>query len=113
MAAASCWPRVMQVGLIADAEIRDSRHVSSSQSLGGSAGCRRFGVVLRARQGRPRYAGRPTIACYSFGLNKLFGDYQLNDFSFTFAGDNEKGKVTLSHNLVFAHQTDIASHVAS
>ena len=30
-------------------------------------------------------------------MKKLFGDYQLNDFSFTFAGDREKGKVTLSH----------------
>jgi hypothetical protein len=30
-------------------------------------------------------------------MNKLFGDYQLNDFSFTFDGDSEKGKVTLSH----------------
>lgn len=29
--------------------------------------------------------------------NKLFGDYQLSDFSFTFAGDSEKGKITLSH----------------
>lgn len=30
-------------------------------------------------------------------MNKLFGDYQLTDFSFTFAGDSERGKVTLSH----------------
>jgi hypothetical protein len=30
-------------------------------------------------------------------MNKLFGDYQLRDFSFTFAGDRGKGKVTLSH----------------
>lgn len=30
-------------------------------------------------------------------LKKLFGDYQLNDFSFTFFGDREKGKVTLFH----------------
>jgi hypothetical protein len=30
-------------------------------------------------------------------LEKLFGDYQLDDFSFTFAGGSEKGKVTLSH----------------
>ena|SRR5580765_2403606 len=30
-------------------------------------------------------------------MNKLFGDYQVRDFSFTFAGDSEKGKVTLSH----------------
>jgi hypothetical protein len=30
-------------------------------------------------------------------MSKLFGDYQLNDFSFTFDGDSEKGKVTLSH----------------
>jgi hypothetical protein len=30
-------------------------------------------------------------------MNKLFGDYQLSDFSFTFAGNSEKGKVTLSH----------------
>ena len=30
-------------------------------------------------------------------MNKLFGDYQLSDFSFTFAGDSEKGKITLSH----------------
>ena len=30
-------------------------------------------------------------------LKKLFGDYQLNDFSFTFSGDREKGKVTLFH----------------
>ena len=30
-------------------------------------------------------------------MKKLFGDYQLSDFSFTFAGDSEKGKVTLSH----------------
>jgi len=30
-------------------------------------------------------------------MKKLFGDYQLNDFRFTFAGDREKGKVTLSH----------------
>jgi hypothetical protein len=30
-------------------------------------------------------------------MSKLFGDYQLNDFSFTFAGNSEKGKVTLSH----------------
>jgi hypothetical protein len=30
-------------------------------------------------------------------MKKLFGDYQLKDFSFTFAGDKEKGKVTLSH----------------
>jgi hypothetical protein len=30
-------------------------------------------------------------------MNRLFGDYQLRDFSFTFAGDSEKGKVTLSH----------------
>jgi len=30
-------------------------------------------------------------------MNKLFGDYQLSDFSFAFAGDSEKGKVTLSH----------------
>jgi len=26
---------------------------------------------------------------------KLFGDYHLSDFSFTFSGDREKGKVTL------------------
>jgi hypothetical protein len=31
-------------------------------------------------------------------LNKLFGDYQIDGFGFTFAGDREKGKVTLSHN---------------
>lgn len=30
-------------------------------------------------------------------LKKLFGDYYLNDFSFTFSGDSEKGKVTLFH----------------
>jgi hypothetical protein len=30
-------------------------------------------------------------------MTTLFGDYQLNDFSFTFAGDREKGKVTLFH----------------
>jgi hypothetical protein len=30
-------------------------------------------------------------------MNKLFGNYQLRDFSFTFAGDSEKGKVTLFH----------------
>ena len=30
-------------------------------------------------------------------MNKLFGDYQLSDFSFRFAGDSKKGKVTLSH----------------
>jgi len=30
-------------------------------------------------------------------MNRLFGDYQLDDFSFTFAGDSEKGNVTLSH----------------
>ena len=30
-------------------------------------------------------------------MKKLFADYQLNDFSFTFAGDGERGKVTLSH----------------
>ena len=30
-------------------------------------------------------------------LKKLFGDYHLNDFSFTFSGDSEKGKVTLFH----------------
>ena len=29
--------------------------------------------------------------------NKLFGDYQFSDFSFTFAGDSERGNVTLSH----------------
>ena len=29
--------------------------------------------------------------------NKLFGDYQFSDFSFTFAGDSGRGKVTLSH----------------
>ena len=28
-------------------------------------------------------------------LKKLFGHYRLNDFSFTFSGDREKGKVTL------------------
>ena len=30
-------------------------------------------------------------------MNKLFGDYHLSDFRFAFAGDSEKGKVTLSH----------------
>ena len=30
-------------------------------------------------------------------MNKQFGDYQLSDFSFAFAGGGEKGKVTLSH----------------
>src|SRR6185295_6143552 len=30
-------------------------------------------------------------------MKKLFGDYQLSDFSFTFAGGSEKGKVTLFH----------------
>jgi len=30
-------------------------------------------------------------------MNKLFGNYQLSEFSFTFAGDGQKGKVTLSH----------------
>ncbi len=30
-------------------------------------------------------------------MKKLFGDYQLKDFSFTFAGDKEKGKVILFH----------------
>jgi len=30
-------------------------------------------------------------------MKKLFGDYQLNDFSFTFVGGSEKGRVTLSH----------------
>jgi hypothetical protein len=30
-------------------------------------------------------------------MKRQFGDYQLNDFRFTFAGDSEKGKVTLSH----------------
>jgi hypothetical protein len=30
-------------------------------------------------------------------MKRLFGVYQLDDFSFTFDGDREKGKVTLSH----------------
>lgn len=30
-------------------------------------------------------------------MKKLFGDYRLNDFSFTFSGDREIGKVTLVH----------------
>ena len=30
-------------------------------------------------------------------MNKLFGDYHLNNFSFTFSGDREKGRVTLFH----------------
>lgn len=30
-------------------------------------------------------------------IKKQFGDYELKDFSFTFAGDKEKGKVSLSH----------------
>jgi len=30
-------------------------------------------------------------------LKKMFGDYDLKDFSFTFTGDKEKGKVALSH----------------
>ena len=30
-------------------------------------------------------------------LKERFGDYELIDFSFTFVGDKEQGKVTLSH----------------
>ena len=30
-------------------------------------------------------------------MNKLFGNYQVSEFSFTFAGDGQKGKVTLFH----------------
>jgi hypothetical protein len=30
-------------------------------------------------------------------MKRLFGVYQLDDFSFTFDGNREKGKVTLSH----------------
>jgi hypothetical protein len=30
-------------------------------------------------------------------MTKLFGNYRLDDFRFAFAGDSEKGKVTLSH----------------
>ena len=40
-------------------------------------------------------------------MKKLFGDYQLNDFSFTFAGDREKGKVTLSHKGKEAFPLDV------
>ena len=30
-------------------------------------------------------------------LKRMYGDYQLEEFAFTFAGDKEKGKVSLSH----------------
>jgi hypothetical protein len=30
-------------------------------------------------------------------LKKLYGDYQLGDFTFTFRGDKEKGKVSFTH----------------
>ena len=39
--------------------------------------------------------------------NKLFGDYQLSDFSFTFAGDSEKGKITLFHKGREAFPVDV------
>ena len=44
---AVCWPRVMQVGLIADADI-PIQTSTSIQSLIGCPGRRRFGVMLRA-----------------------------------------------------------------
>jgi hypothetical protein len=31
-------------------------------------------------------------------MKRVFGDYHLNDFSFMFSGDREKGKVTLFQN---------------
>ena len=30
-------------------------------------------------------------------LKKLYGDYELKDFAFTFAGDADKGKVSISY----------------
>ncbi len=40
-------------------------------------------------------------------MTKLFGDYQLNDFSFTFAGNSEKGRVTVSHKGREAFPLDV------
>jgi hypothetical protein len=30
-------------------------------------------------------------------LTRMFGDYRLDEFGFSFAGDTERGRVTLSH----------------
>ena len=30
-------------------------------------------------------------------LKKMYGDYQVGDFTFTYDGDEEKGKVTFTH----------------
>jgi hypothetical protein len=40
-------------------------------------------------------------------MKKLFGDYQLSDFSFAFEGDSGRGKVTLSHQGKEAFPLDV------
>ncbi len=30
-------------------------------------------------------------------IKKMYGDYQLDEFAFTFTGDKERGKVSISH----------------
>ena len=51
----------------------------------------------RIREDRGQGDWEKNVKEAQVNMKKLFGDYQLNDFSFTFAGDTEKGKVTLSH----------------
>ena len=51
----------------------------------------------RIREGKEQADWENNLKEAQANMKKVFGDYQLKDFSFTFAGDKEKGKVTLSH----------------
>ena len=52
----------MQVGIVARHTNLSSHQVRVRAELGGHSGRGRFDVMLRAVQGLPRYAGRPTIS---------------------------------------------------
>ena len=53
---------VMQVDIITCHTNLSSHQVRVRAELGGHSGRSWFGVMLRAVEGRPRYAGRPTVS---------------------------------------------------
>jgi hypothetical protein len=59
---AASWPRVMQVGLIADAEIRILDKYPAVNRLSDVPGAGGLALYCEGRRGRPRYAGQPTIS---------------------------------------------------
>lgn len=51
----------------------------------------------RIREDKMQGDWEQNISMAQANLKKMFGEYNLTDFSFTFAGDKQTGKVSLSH----------------